>query len=1067
MSGFFSFMTRNVFNNGITVNETGSYYQISGLRVKRLAKDLQKVFKTTVITKSIIREKSATSFLVHKFFTLEFSYLLHTIVYDTPATLTSRLEITQADYRDLLKQLREKGWIKTEKQSYPPYPVEKAVSGFKFKPYNDQLDFLLQYSNIKNRYQLKGCLLDSAPGSGKALSHDSDVLTPQGFVKINTLHVGDKVIGSNGKPTTITGVYPQGVVDLYTLVFQDGRTEVCCKDHQWAVWSGHEQATQVHTVEKLYRLLNDNPTDKLSIPLMHGEYDGTQTAPIDPWLLGVLTYCTRVTDAGYKIKTKSPKLAEYVNEKLTPHGFHLIRRDNSSYRIVDEERDMSSFGHFLKKEGILHRQRHRAEQLPAYVLSLSYASRLALLQGLNDAGGSVTKSQRVKFKTTSKLLCKHYVALIQSIGGIAKTEQVRSFYQQEGKLKPSVTFYKIYTQCRQNHELFLTHGLKGMAKNTTQQPVRLELTAIRLESRGEATCISVDAPDSLFVCTDYLVTHNTYTSLVWSRMISPHRTMIIVPKSLVEDPWVDHLSPQGKRYSFTQPPRYWLSTGKQSPLNHLDAEFFIFYTEEIRSEEWRGIDFDTIINALSDGGRNPIKIVIDESHRYNEKDTQQSKGLIRLGTHPYVSDVLSMSGTPIKAQGKETYPLFCIIDKYFDNQIRGTFLKMYGRDNHALNDMLARRLGRIKYTIAAITGLEPPPEPVIIKVEFPGVMAFTLKNIRLEMEKYIQERITHYKAHMATYREDYFQYVLDYEETLTNGDDKVELSRYRAIVNHFMRNGFNTFEDGENSKFAKRVERKIEAGLKGDSLHYFRHITPAVKYLTLKIRGEALGNVLGRARIDAVVAIVKAMDLAKMVKNAEKKTAIYSTFQEAVNEVYTKLEKTGCHPLVLHSNTKGDVNQIVRQLDTPQFDSVATTYATLSEGTPLLMCSQLILLNSPFRDYQLKQCIARLHRRGQTSNVEVYMTELDTGNEDNISSRSVDIMQYFKEQVDVLLGYKEDTVSVDRAMEMGLRPLVDKPGIQRVSAELPDDEAIAELAMVYTGPRPKMKQKVGVGNLFR
>lgn len=1060
-------MTGGLFSNGITVTETGSYYQITGLRVKRLAKDLQKVFKTTVITKSIIREKSSTSFLVHKFFTLEFSYLLHTIVYDTPGSLTSRLEIRQADYRDLLNQIREKTWVKTEQVDYPPYPVEKAVNGFRFKPYNDQLDFLLQYSNIKNRYQLKGCLLDSAPGSGKALSHRSDVLTPKGFVKINTLSVGDQVIGSDGNPTTITGVYPQGEVDLYSVIFEDGREEVCCKDHQWAVWSDHDKQTTVYNVATLQRLLEDKPTRKLFIPLMVGEYNGETTLTLDPWLLGVLTYCLRTTETGHKVKTKHTHLAKAIDEKLAPYGYHLVQRDSSSYRIVDMQRDTTSFSTFLKKEGIFNRQRQRPECLPARVFSLSYADRITLLQGLNDAGGSITQSQRVKFKTTSKILSKQYVSLIQSIGGIAKTEQFRSYYSQGGRLKPSVLFYNVCTQCRQNHTLFRVHNLRDSARNVSHQPVRLRIEEIRPHSRGEATCISVDAPDSLFVCSQYLLTHNTYTSLVWSRMISPYRTMVIVPKSLVEDPWEDHLSPQGKRYAFTQSPKYWLSTQKQSPLNHLDAEFFIFYTEEIRGQEWRGIDFDTIISALSEGGRKPIKLIIDESHRYNEKDTQQSQGLIRIGSHPYVSDVLSMSGTPIKAQGKETYPLFCIIDKYFDSQIRPQFLKMYGRDNHALNEMLARRLGRIKYTIASITGLEPPPEPVMLKIDFPGVMAFTLKNIRLEMERYIQERVTFYRENMKMYREDFEQYLLDYETTLTRSEDKIEMSRYRTIVNHFMRNGFNTFEDGENSKYAKRVERKIEANLKGDNLHYFRHIAPAVKYLNLKIRGEALGNVLGRARINAVVAIVEALDLAKMVKGAETKTAIYSTYQEAVNAVYAKLEKTGCHPLVLHSNTKGDVNQIVRKLDTPQYDSLATTYATLSEGTPLLMCSQLILLNSPFRDYQLKQCIARLHRRGQTSKVEVYMTELDTGNEDNISSRSVDIMAYFKAQVDVLLGYKEDSTTVDRAMEMGLRPLIGKGDEKRINADLIDDEDIAELSMIYTGSRPKITQTVGIGSVFR
>jgi phosphate starvation-inducible PhoH-like protein len=46
-------------------------------------------------------------------------------------------------------------------------------------------------------------------GLGKALSANTLIITPFGKKRIGDMKCGDKVIGSNGKPTTVIGVYPQ------------------------------------------------------------------------------------------------------------------------------------------------------------------------------------------------------------------------------------------------------------------------------------------------------------------------------------------------------------------------------------------------------------------------------------------------------------------------------------------------------------------------------------------------------------------------------------------------------------------------------------------------------------------------------------------------------------------------------------------------------------------------------------------------------------------------------------------------------------------------------------------
>ena len=90
-----------------------------------------------------------------------------------------------------------------------------------------------------------------------------------------------------------------------------------------------------------------------------------------------------------------------------------------------------------------------------------------------------------------------------------------------------------------------------------------------------------------------------------------------------------------------------------------------------------------------------------------------------------------------------------------------------------------------------------------------------------------------------------------------------------------------------------------------------------------------------------------------------------------------------------------------------------TTFNTLKEGYPLIMANQIIMMNAPFRSYETKQTLARIHRKGQDVECFVYLLDLDTGNEENITSRSIDIMEWSREQVDVLLGGGKLPTQVD------------------------------------------------------
>jgi superfamily II DNA or RNA helicase len=489
----------------------------------------------------------------------------------------------------------------------------------------------------------------------------------------------------------------------------------------------------------------------------------------------------------------------------------------------------------------------------------------------------------------------------------------------------------------------------------------------------------------------------TFTSLVWSEMISPYKTIIVVPKHLVNTPWVDEMT---NKY-FKVVPKIWTSLDGTNPLNHTDCDYFIIYKENLRSGE-----YDPLINAISKNGKEPVKIIVDESHNYNESKSQQSQGLIQLGSHPFVSDVLFMSGTPIKAQGRETFVLFKVIDKYFDNYVQDDFNKMYGRDNAFLNEMLAHRLGRIKYTITSVNGMGKPPEPITWPVSFPGAEKYTLNSIRAEMMDFIQERVSFYHKVMPQYLQDWYKFVDNYRGWI-RGDalEEAELKQYVDTVEYFRKFGYNNFTDADKSKFCRKVETKIENELRGDDLKYFRNIKSAVKYLSLKIRGEALGRVLSRARMDAVRDTIQHAKLPELINAVKKKTVIYTSYIETVNELVAYFASIGMKALAVHGENSKDIDKIVTQFrDDKDVQVLITTYNTLKEGYPLTMANQIICMNAPFRSYEMKQTIARIYRNGQDTECFVYLLDLDTGNEENITSRSIDIMEWSKEQVDVLLG---------------------------------------------------------------
>ena len=88
-----------------------------------------------------------------------------------------------------------------------------------------------------------GAIIADDMGLGKSLPLDARILTPTGWTTMGEIGIGNPVIGSDGKPTEIIGVYPQGNLEIFRVTFSDGAIAECSDDHLWSVRT-HRNGTE-------------------------------------------------------------------------------------------------------------------------------------------------------------------------------------------------------------------------------------------------------------------------------------------------------------------------------------------------------------------------------------------------------------------------------------------------------------------------------------------------------------------------------------------------------------------------------------------------------------------------------------------------------------------------------------------------------------------------------------------------------------------------------------------------------------------------------------------------------
>lgn len=347
-------------------------------------------------------------------------------------------------------------------------------------------------------------------GAGKALRVDQRVMTPDGWRAIGDISPGDFVIGKNGRPTLVQGVFPQGQREMFRVEVTDGAVVICDAEHLWTVRTKHDKNDcypwRTWTLREMMRLgINSNGGNRWELPMVEPVEFTERDLPLDPYLLGVILGDGCLAVPGQVTLTLEPELAATLT---LPPGLKLhagapagaARNYQITGRPGRSDNAVLSAIRALGLEG----GRSTAKFIPNIYMTAPVKDRLALLQGLMDTDGYVERTA-VDFTVACEQLALDAQELVRSLGGKATISKRSTAWTYKGEKKHGVAWR-------------LRIVLEGMCPVRWKAPRCLERTkytaARRIKSVtpcgvGQAVCIKVEAEDGLFVTEGYVVTHNT------------------------------------------------------------------------------------------------------------------------------------------------------------------------------------------------------------------------------------------------------------------------------------------------------------------------------------------------------------------------------------------------------------------------------------------------------------------------------------------------------------------------------------------------------------------------------
>lgn len=358
-------------------------------------------------------------------------------------------------------------------------------------------------------------------GGGKENSLQTDILTPNGWVKMRDIKVGDIISTPFNGTTRVSGVYPQGVKKIYVLKTKDGREAECGLEHLWEVRTRKQiHKYRKHGLNKNFTVLTTaqiidalNKGKKLYIPLPNAQEFPEKEFIVDPYLLGVL-----IGDGCLTVNRKEHICISNSEQDLIDKVTAVSNAYKSTSCYINYNKNFYSkscieINKYLHDVGLNTHSYNRF--IPKEYLWGSIEQRRQLLFGLMDTDGCVEAKNRYSYSTTSKKLADDFIYLCRSLGYIATL----GIDKREGRYTKGAAYnVRIQTDdiifSSKKHLDKYKENLNRYPREYGRTNDHVLITDIVYKDEEEAQCIYVEDKDHLYIIDDFITTHNTFGSIL-------------------------------------------------------------------------------------------------------------------------------------------------------------------------------------------------------------------------------------------------------------------------------------------------------------------------------------------------------------------------------------------------------------------------------------------------------------------------------------------------------------------------------------------------------------------------
>ena len=383
-----------------------------------------------------------------------------------------------------------------------------------------ELDFSKHLSKTEDLSDPELIMLYGPYGQGKGLIYGTSVETPTGPLAVEKLAIGDEVIGSDGKPVQVYGIWDRGVLPVFEVILSDGSSVTVDGEHLWTV--SVKGRTQTLETNEIATRLSTKDARSLSVPIVQPvQYVGSDL-PIPPYALGALLSDGYLHGAAIQWTKNDQAVADEMNNSLATKGWFLREntRESGTARQwkINHPDDKSNQSVIRPAVQTLNLDVSSREKfIPQAYRLASVADRWELLYGLFDGDGSVRtdRNNRPSYTSTSKQLSDDVLQLLWSLGVSA---------QQTSKSAADETWAVTVLS---DHQVFKACDHADKVRVITRSHHRRRIVSVTPAGEAPVRCIAVKSADQLYVTKDYIVTHNTHLGLSASEVEGLYPMLVI------------------------------------------------------------------------------------------------------------------------------------------------------------------------------------------------------------------------------------------------------------------------------------------------------------------------------------------------------------------------------------------------------------------------------------------------------------------------------------------------------------------------------------------------------------